>query len=245
MDTDNVQVEKEEQSCKPVENESDGLETACYRKCRGPFCLTPTDNHFQHEIPLDFAPFLAALTNYPASTYDRIESLLKLDHSIARVTHLITNKHISCVNLCLFYLKRIQTTNDYHKVILELNPNLVIDAEELDRQLNDKTVQHRLLVGCVVAVKGNISVRGLYNDAGSFVLHEKKMENDAPIVRKLREQGKHLFTSEKNIDLVLRLPDTWSNESVRMGICSDGECAIGILSCGWSMSSSWWYARRC
>lgn len=193
MNEDGVQTEKEEQTCQPVENETDGLDTACYRKCRGPFCLTSSENHFQHEIPLDFSPFLNALANYPTSTYDRIESLLKLDHSIERVTHLIKNKHISCTNLCLFYLKRIQEINGYRKAIIELNPHLLVEAEELDQQLNDKTVQHRLLVGCVAAVKGNISVRDMYNDAGAFVLHEKRMKYNAPVVKKLREQGKRLL----------------------------------------------------
>ena len=205
MNEDDVQTEREEQTCQPVENESDGLDTACYRKCRAPFCLTATENHFQYEISLDFSPFLNALANYPTSTYDRIESLLKLDHSIERVTHLIQNKHISCTNLCLFYLKRIQEINDYRKAIIELNPHLLIEAEELDRQLNDKTVRNRLLVGCVAAVKGNISVRDMYNDAGAFVLHEKKMKHDAPVVKKLREQGKRLFNQRTNGILILPL----------------------------------------
>jgi amidase len=180
-------AKKEEPKSPSEENESDGLETACYRKCHGEFCLTPTTNHFKHEMLLDFSPFNDSLTNYSSTTYERIESLLKLDHSIDRVKSLIQNKHITCVDLCLFYLKRIQMTNNYYKVIIELNPHLLAEAKQLDEQ---QATNKQLLFGCVVGVKGNISVRDMYNDAGAYVLHEKKMKNDAPIVKKLREQGR-------------------------------------------------------
>ena len=112
--------EEEERESPFIENETDGCETACYRKCRGQFCLTPTENRFEHEIPLDFSPFLSSLSNYPSATYDRIESLLTQDHSIARVKNLIRSKHITCTDLCLFYLKRVQMTNDYYKIFIEL-----------------------------------------------------------------------------------------------------------------------------
>jgi hypothetical protein len=183
---------EEEKESSFIENESDGLETACYRKCHGQFCLTPTKNNFQYEILLDFSPFLDSLTNYSSTTYERIESLLKLDHSIDRVKKLIKNKHITCIDLCLFYLKRVQMTNNYNKIIMELNPHLLSEAKQLDEQLNENKIDNKLLFGCVAAVKGNISVRDMYNDAGAYVLHEKKMKEDAPIVKKLRDQGRHM-----------------------------------------------------
>ncbi|CAF4326453.1 unnamed protein product, partial [Adineta steineri] len=108
---EDVVKEQEQVESSFVENESEGLETACYRKCHGQFCLTSTQNHFQHEISLDYSPFQDALTNYPSTTYTKIESLLKLDHSIDRIRNLIKNKHITCVDLALFYLKRVQMTN--------------------------------------------------------------------------------------------------------------------------------------
>jgi hypothetical protein len=172
-----------------IDNETDGLETACYRKCHGQFCLTSNENHFQYEISLDYSPFSSSLIDYPSSTYDRIESLLKLDHSINRVKHLIKNKHFTCKDLCLFYLKRIQMMNNYYKVIIELNPHLLIDAEQLDKQINEKTIECQQLYGCVAAIKGNISVRDMHNDAGAYVLHENKMLDDASVVSKLRRQG--------------------------------------------------------
>jgi len=181
-------IKEEEQ-----ENESEGLETACYRKCHGQFCLTPTENYFEHEILLDFSPFLDSLTNYSSAIYERIESLLKLDHSINRIKNLIQNKHITCVDLCLFYLKRVQMINNYYKILIELNPNLLSEAKQLDEQFNENKIINQLLFGCVAAIKGNISIRDMYNDAGAYVLHEKKMKDDAPIIKKLREQGIKIF----------------------------------------------------
>jgi len=190
MTEDNIEEEEQEEESPFEENESDGLETACYRKCHGQFCLTPAKNHFEYEIPLDFSPFLDSLTNYSSATYDRIESLLKLDHSINRIKRLIQNKHITCVNLCLFYLKRVKMTNNYYKILIELNPHLLSEAQQLDEQLNEnKLSKNKLLFGCVAGIKGNISIRDMYNDAGAYVLHEKKMKDDAPIIKKLREQG--------------------------------------------------------
>ncbi|CAF2061435.1 unnamed protein product [Rotaria magnacalcarata] len=180
--------EKEKESS-TVENETGGLETACYRQCHGQFCLTPTVNHFVHEIPLDFSPFLDSLANYTPTTYERIETLLKSDHSIDRVKSLILNKHIICKDLCLYYLKRIQMTNNYYKAIIELNPHSLSEAQQIDEQINENNVNDKLLFGCVAAVKGNISVCDMYNDAGSYVLHENKMKDDASIIKKLRKQG--------------------------------------------------------
>ena len=68
-----------------IENETEGFETASYRKCRGQFCLTSTENHFEYEIALDFSPFTESLTNYSSATYERIDSLTRQDHSIDRV----------------------------------------------------------------------------------------------------------------------------------------------------------------
>ncbi|CAF4211878.1 unnamed protein product, partial [Rotaria sp. Silwood2] len=183
-------VIKNEKVSSIIKNETDGLETACYRKCHGQFCLTPTVNYFEHEISLDFSPFIDDLTNYSSAKYERIESLLKSDHSISRIKNLILNKHITSTDLCLYYLKRVHMTNNYYKIIIELNPHLLSEAKQLDEQVNDNKINNQLLLfGCVVAVKGNISVRDMYNDAGSYVLHENKMKDDAPVVKKLREQG--------------------------------------------------------
>ncbi|UJR28049.1 hypothetical protein I4U23_009305 [Adineta vaga] len=189
MTEDAIREEEENQENPFIENESEGFDSACYRKCHGLFCLTTTDNHFEHEISLDYSPFIDSLTNYSTRTYQRIESLLKLDHSIDRVKNLIKHKHITCVDLVLYYLKRVQMTNDYYKVIIELNPHLLTEAKRFDEEWNKDIIENKTLFGCVAGIKGNISIRDMYNDAGAHILHEKKMENDAPIIRKLRKQG--------------------------------------------------------
>ena len=190
-------IAKEEGESPFIENESHGAETACYRKCHGKFCLTPTKNQFEHEITLDFSPFLDSLQNFPSTIYERIESLLKLDHSINRVKTLIQNKHITCMELCLFYLKRVQITNNYYKILIELNPHLLSDAKQLDEQFNANNMNNQRLFGCVAGIKGNISVRDMYNDAGAYVLHEKKMKDDAPVVKILRAQGTKISFDEE------------------------------------------------
>lgn len=187
-----AQDEEEKNINAIVQNETDGFETACYRKCHGQFCLTPTRNQFEHELTLDLSPFLVALRDYPSTTYKRIESLFKLDHSINRVKSLIQNKHITCTDLCLFYLKRVQMINEYYKILIELNPHLLSEAKQLDEQISKGDVNQSSLFGCVAAIKGNISIRDMYNDAGAYVLHEKKMKDDSSIVKKLREQGREI-----------------------------------------------------
>lgn len=187
-----AQDEEENQVNSTLENESEGFETACYRKCHGLFCLTPTKNQFAHELTLNLSAFLPALRDYPSTSFRRIESLLKLDHSINRVKNLIQNKHITCTDLCLFYLQRVQMINNYYKILIELNPHLLSDARQLDEQVSQGNTDQLLLVGCVAAIKGNISIRDMYNDAGAYVLHEKKMKDDSPIVKKLREQGRQI-----------------------------------------------------
>jgi len=224
-----------------IENESQGCETACFRKCRGQFVLTPDENRYEHEIPLDFSTFNSDLKNFSNETYERIEHLLKLDHSIERIRKLIDNKHITCVDLCLFYLKRIQMTNNYYKVFLELNPNVLSDARQLDQELNTVKHTNKLLFGCVAGIKGNISINHMYNDAGAYVLHEKRMTHDAPIVTKLREQGREhpqLSKEKFRTYLFLRLSYYWSNEFIRMGVFVYRKCSIGILGRWWTMFTS-------
>jgi Asp-tRNA(Asn)/Glu-tRNA(Gln) amidotransferase A subunit family amidase len=81
-------------------------------------------------------------------------------------------------------------TNNYYKVIIELNPHLLSEAKQIDEQ---HPTNNQLLFGCIAGIKGNISIRDMYNDAGAHVLHEKKMKDDAPIIKKLREQGRNIY----------------------------------------------------
>lgn len=237
MVEERVQDDEEKEKISFVENETEGFETACYRRCHGQFCLTPTRNEFQHEITLDFSPFLDALNNYSSTTDERIECLFKLDHSINRVKNLIQNKHITCTDLCLFYLKRVQTTNEYYKIFLELNPHLLTEAKQLDEQKFQDNTDQFSLFGCVAAIKGNISIRDMYNDAGAYVLHEKKINHDSSIVKKLREQGRINICHYLRMSCT-RLSNHWSNESIGMGLCIIGEHSFRIFSHWWSMSSS-------
>ena len=207
--------EKDQEQDETVDNETDGLETACYRKCRGHFCLTLEKNCFQHEISLDFSPFLVSLNNYPSSIYNHIEALMNTAHSIERIKQLIKMKYFTCLDLCLFYLKRVYSTNNYYKIIIELNSHLLDEAKALDEQIQCGNADQYSLLGSVAAIKGNISVRDMYNDAGAHVLHENKAKDDAPVVKKLRQQGRSTIDSIDRVnDSFQRLFNSWSDEFI-------------------------------
>lgn len=76
--------------------------------------------------------------------------------------------------------------------ILTANPRLVEDARELDRELERKLEAGDglpALFGVPVAIKDNIDTVGLGCTAGSVLLADVPVEEDAPIARRLREAG--------------------------------------------------------
>ncbi len=89
-----------------------------------------------------------------------------------------------------YYLNRIEEYDRGEKglnSVLEINPEAVVIAEELDLQGYQKD---KLLYGIPVLVKDNIDTADqMHTSAGSLALADSRAKEDAKLVKRLRESG--------------------------------------------------------
>lgn len=114
-----------------------------------------------------------------------IRSVLSL--SLDELYDKLCAREISCVDLCRFYLERIERygMRDALNCIAAVNPEALNEARELDR----RGPEGLPLYGLCVLLKDNIDVKGMATTAGSAVLKDNIADADAPFVRTLREKG--------------------------------------------------------
>ena len=89
------------------------------------------------------------------------------------------------------YLKRIDDIDKNGptlKAVIELNPDALKEAEQLDEEIKNGKLRGALH-GIPVLVKDNIDTANLNTTAGSLALENHKPKTDAFIVKQLREAG--------------------------------------------------------
>ena len=114
-----------------------------------------------------------------------IQSVLSL--SLRELYSGLRTREISCVELCRFYLERIEKygMRDALNCVYAVNPKALEEAQELDR----RGPEGLPLYGLCVLLKDNIDVKGMATTAGSVALKDNIANTDSPIVRTLREKG--------------------------------------------------------
>ena len=100
----------------------------------------------------------------------------------------IRKRQIGVEELTRAYLKRIDTYDQSRRLntIAALDPSVIKLAQNMDNQKADRDLP---LFGLSVLIKDNIDVKGFLTTAGSVALSDNLATTDAPIVRKLRENG--------------------------------------------------------
>jgi len=113
-----------------------------------------------------------------------------LDAEIAQLTAEMEAGHVTSAELTQMYLDRIETYDDALNLnsITNVNPNALREAEALDRERAAGNVRGPLH-GIPVIVKDNIDVAGMPTTAGSAALAGNVAQEDAFVVKKLREAG--------------------------------------------------------
>ncbi|KAH7303438.1 amidase signature domain-containing protein [Stachybotrys elegans] len=93
------------------------------------------------------------------------------------------------VDLVKTYIARISEVNDEFNAVIEINPDAVDIAGELDaRRANGST--YGPMHGIPILIKDNIATNdGMNNTAGSFALLGAKVPQDSFVAQKLREAG--------------------------------------------------------
>jgi amidase len=95
---------------------------------------------------------------------------------------------ITSYELGSLYLDRINTYNDTFKAIITINPNVLEEAKEMDELRSRGKIKGRLH-GVFIIVKDNVDVVGMPTTAGAKALSDNYPSVDAPIVKKLKDEG--------------------------------------------------------
>lgn len=167
---------------------------------------------------LDFTPFESILENWSTEDQSSLESLV-LNHSLRDVQNLLFEKKVTCVQLVTMYLKRIALIDDDYLSVLQVNPKVLEQAQELDRKLsayledinNDQSIHKNSharqslgdLFGVVILIKDNVSEMNMNTAAGADVIRHLTTKRDAFVVNKLKESGA-LILGKNNLS-------EWSN----------------------------------
>jgi aspartyl-tRNA(Asn)/glutamyl-tRNA(Gln) amidotransferase subunit A len=94
-------------------------------------------------------------------------------------------------------LAKIEKENKKINAILQVNPNALKDAEEIEKKM--KSGKAGKLAGKIIAVKSNINVKGLLASCASKTLENYKSTFDATVIKKIkREDG--LIIGMTNMD---------------------------------------------
>jgi amidase len=135
---------------------------------------------------------IAAQTGSDASAQRRASppTFEVTETTIAQTLDAIRSHRVTCRQLVEAYLRRIREYDQptHLNAIVTVNPNALSDADALDREFA-RTHKLRPLHGIAVIVKDNYDTRGLQTTAGSLAMKGFLPDEDAFMVRKLREAG--------------------------------------------------------
>lgn len=146
-------------------------------------------------VPLVVATVLAAATPAFAAGEDELARSTRFDlleTTIPEIRRAQQINLISAERLTQMYLKRIEAFEEAGPGInayLQVNPNALRDARQLDRSGRLIGLLRKPLFGVPVLLKDNIDTADMPTTAGSIALAGSRPPDDAFITRKLREAG--------------------------------------------------------
>ena len=132
-----------------------------------------------------FKPFLDFLKSYDISFHNSIKDLI-INEDISSIQSHILEGKFNYEDLVKFYLYRIykfEMDKDlYLNSIISLNPEIINEAKELDRNNNPDN----LLYGIPILVKDNINVKGMVTSAGASVFKDNLIDANAIVIKNLK-----------------------------------------------------------
>ena len=138
-----------------------------------------------------WAPFTKDLEDFSEDTYNSLKPLI-FEQDIPTLQKEINQGLLSYENLVKFYLYRIRKLDRANELslnsIIALNPNIISEAKQKDRELRNRMAK-RPLFGIPILLKDNINTSGMPTTAGAVALQNNKNTEDAYIVKQLKQQG--------------------------------------------------------
>ncbi|MCM1988765.1 amidase family protein [Oceanirhabdus seepicola] len=136
---------------------------------------------------LDFSPFKESMEKISEERFKELEELI-LHSDVTKIQEGFKNKTYSVEEVTAFYLIRIEMYDENKlNTVIELNPDAIEIAKQLDKQLDNGKIDGNLF-GIPVLLKDNIGTGDkMHNTAGAAALENSKCDRDAFIVGKIRK----------------------------------------------------------
>lgn len=135
-------------------------------------------------------PFEDELKDFTQEHHDDLKAMI-LEQDIPTIQKHINTGSLSYTDLTKFYLYRIRKYDRENEKslnsIISLNPNVIEQAREKDRQHSNKMAKHPIF-GMPILLKDNINASGMATTAGAVALKNNNA-SDAFIVKRLKEHG--------------------------------------------------------
>ncbi len=137
-----------------------------------------------------FKPFEDDLAYFSEENYNSLKPYI-IEQTIPNIQRAVIAGKLTYEKITLFYLYRIRKFESNHNLalhsIISLNPNIIDEAREKDKNKYKNTIYS--IYGLPILLKDNINAKGMPTTAGAFALKENKNTNNAFIVEKLKENG--------------------------------------------------------
>lgn len=134
-----------------------------------------------------FKPFHSFIKSYDSKFYNSIKGHI-LNKDISYIQSKIDEDLFGYEDLVKFFIYRIykyEMNKDlYLNSIISLNPNVISQARELDKNKSDN-----LLYGIPILVKDNINVVDMVTSAGASVFKNNLVNDDATVIKNLKKNN--------------------------------------------------------
>ncbi len=136
---------------------------------------------------LDFSPFKEDLENLTKERYKELKEYI-IEKSITEIQNSLTKNKFTVEELVLFYLKRIEKYSSEYNALIELNPEALNIAREIDKKRRKDDLKS-LISGIPIILKDNIGTKDkMHNSAGSVILKDSKVLEDSPIAKRIKDK---------------------------------------------------------
>ncbi len=108
--------------------------------------------------------------------------------TVASLSKSLDEEIITSEELINIYLERIKKYNDQYNALITINESAINEAKELDKERQNGNIKSSIH-GIPIIVKDNIDVLGTATTAGSKALSDNYPNEDALIIRKLKDAG--------------------------------------------------------
>ena len=138
----------------------------------------------KYKKTLDFSTFENDLEKFSEKRYEELKKYI-IENPVSEIKKYLNRKIFSSEELVLFFLKRIKKYNSKFNAVIELNPEALNIAREIDMKIDKGSDSP--IAGIPLILKDNISTsEEMHTTAGATVLENSKTVKDAPITEKIK-----------------------------------------------------------